>query len=53
MNSSSESSDEDEEWETISYEMVCQVLNHHHSLTKLPYDIKLKVQTNITDCGNG
>ena len=49
MNSSSESSDEDEEWETISYEMVCQVLNHHLSSTKLPYDIKLEVQTNITD----
>ena len=49
MNSSSESSDEDEEWETISYEMVCQILNHHLSSTKLPYNIKLEVQTNITD----
>ena len=49
MNSSSESSDEDEEWETISYEMVCQVLNHHLSSTKLLYNIKLEVQTNITD----
>ena len=49
VNSSSESSDEDEEWETISYEMVCQVLNHHLSSTKLPYNIKLEVQTNITD----
>ena len=49
VNSSSESSDEDEEWETISYEMVCQVLNHHLSSTKLLYDIKLEVQTNITD----
>ena len=49
MNSSSESLDEDEEWETISYEMVCQILNHHLSSTKLPYDIKLEVQTNITD----
>ena len=49
MNSSSESSDEDEEWETISYEMVCQVLNHHLSSTKLPYDIKFEVQTNIMD----
>ena len=47
--SSSESSDEDEEWETISYEMVCQVLNHHLSSNKLPYNIKLEVQTNITD----
>ena len=49
MNSSSESSDEDEGWETISYEMVCQVLNHHLSSTKLPNNIKLEVQTNITD----
>ena len=49
MNSSSESSDKDEEWETISYEMVCQILNHHLSSTKLPYHIKLEVQTNITD----
>ena len=49
MNSSSESSAEDEEWETISYEMVCQVLNHHLSSTKLPYDVKLEVQTNIMD----
>ena len=49
MNSSSESSDEDEEWETISYEIVCQVLNHHLSSTKLPYNVKLEVQTNIMD----
>ena len=49
MNSSSESSDKDEEWETISYEMACQILNHHLSSTKLPYNIKLEVQTNITD----
>ena len=47
--SSSESSDEDEEWETISYEMVCQILNHHLDLVKLPYSVKYKVQTNITD----
>ena len=45
----SESSDKDEEWETISYEMVCQILNHHLGSTKLPYDIKLEVQTNVTD----
>ena len=49
MNSSSESLDEDEEWETISYKMVCQILNHHLSSTKLLYHIKLEVQTNITD----
>ena len=41
--------DEDEEWKTISYEIVCQILNHHLSSTKLPYDVKLEVQTNVTD----
>ena len=46
--SSSESSDEEGEWETISYEMVCQVLNHHLDSTKLPY-IKYEEQTNIID----
>ena len=33
---SCESSDEDEEWETISYEMVCQILDHHLDSVKLP-----------------
>ena len=33
----SESLDEEEEWETISYEMVCQVLYHHLDSTKLPH----------------
>ena len=35
--------------DTISYEMVCQVLSHHLSSTKLLYDVKLEVQTNIMD----
>ena len=48
-NSSSESSDEEEEWETISYEMVCQILDHHLDSTKLPYSVKYEVQTNITN----
>ena len=47
--SSSKSSDDDEEWETVSYEMVCQVLDHHLDSTKLPYNIKLEVQNNIAD----
>ena len=47
--SSSGLSDEYEEWETISYEMVCQILNHHLNSTMLPYDIKLEVQTNVAD----
>ena len=45
----SESSDEGEKWETISYEMACQILNHHLDSTKLPYNIKYEVQTNITE----
>ena len=48
-NSSSESSDEEEEWEMISYEMVCQIPDHHLDSTKLPYSVKYKVQTNIAD----
>ena len=47
--SSSESSDDDEEWEAISYEMVCQILNHHLDLTKIPYKVKHEVQNNIMD----
>ena len=48
-NSSSESSDEEEEWETISYDMVCQILDHHLDSTKLPYNVKYEVQTDIAD----
>ena len=48
-NSSSESSDDEEEWETISYKMVCQILNHHLSSTKLPYHVKHELQSNIMD----
>ena len=47
--SSSQSSDDDEEWETISYGMVCQILNHHLDSTKLPYNVKHEVQNNITE----
>ena len=47
--SSSESLDDDEEWETISYGMVCQILNHHLDLTILPYNVKHEVQNNITE----
>ena len=47
--SSSESLDDDEEWETVSYEMVCQVLNHHLDSTKLSCNVKLEVQNNIAD----
>ena len=45
--SSSESSDDEEEWETISYEVVCQILDYHLGSNKLPYAVKQEVQTNI------
>ena len=48
-NSASESSDEEEEWDTISNEMVCQILDHHLDFTKLLYNVKFEVQTNITN----
>ena len=47
--SSSESSDDEEEWETITYEMVCQILDYHLDSSKLPHHVKHEVQTNITD----
>ena len=45
----SKSSDDDEEWETVSYGIVCQILDHHLGSTKMPYNIKLEVQSNIAD----
>ena len=48
-NSSSESSDGEEEWDTISYEMVCQILDYHLNSAKLPYHVKHEIQTNIAD----
>ena len=47
--SSSESLDDGEEWETISYEMVCQIFDHHLDSVKLPYAVRYEIQTNITD----
>ena len=47
--SSSESSDGEEEWDTISYEMVCQILDYHLSSAKLPYHVKHEIQSNIAD----
>ena len=47
--SSSESSDGEEEWDTISYEMVCQILDYHLSSAKLPYHVKHEIQNNIVD----
>ena len=45
----SESYDDDEEWETISYGMVCQILDHHLNSSKLPYNLRHEVQTNVTE----
>ena len=47
--SSSKSSDDEEEWETITYETVCQILDYHLDSSKLPHHLKHEVQTNITD----
>ena len=43
------SSDDEEEWDTISYEMVCQIIDHHLNSTKLPYYVKHEVQNNIME----
>ena len=45
----SESSDGEDEWDTISYEIVCQILDHHLNSAKLPYHVKHEIQTNIAD----
>ena len=45
--SSSKSSDDEEEWETISYEINCQILDHHLILVKLPHAVKYEVHTNM------
>ena len=47
--SSTESSDDEEEWEIITYETVCQILDYHLGSSKLPCHLKHEVQTNITD----
>ena len=47
--SSSESSDGEEEWKTISYEVVCQILDYHLDSSKLPCDLKHEVQVNTLD----
>ena len=47
--SSSESLDGEEEWEAISYEMVCQILDYHLDSHKLPCNLKYKVQVSTSD----
>ena len=48
-NSASESSDGEEEWEAISYEMVCQILDYHLNSHKIPCNIKHEVQVSTAD----
>ena len=47
--SPSESSDDDEGWETISYSMVFQIVDHHLGSTKLPYNLRYEAQTNVAE----
>ena len=47
--SPSESSDDDEEWETVSYGMVCQIIDHHLGSSKLPYHLRYEAQTNVAE----
>ena len=47
--SSSESLDDDEERETMSYGMVCQIVDHHLDSTKLPYNLTYQVQHNVAE----
>ena len=44
-----ESSDGEEEWEAISCDMVCQILDYHLDSRKIPCNIKHEVQVSTTD----
>ena len=48
-NSASESSDDEEEWEAISYEMVSQILDYHLDSSKIPCQVKHEVQVSTAD----
>ena len=48
-NSALEFSDGEEEWEAISYEMVCQILDYHLNSRKIPCHIKHEVQVSTAD----
>ena len=47
--SASESSGDKVEWEAISYEMVCQILDYHPDSHKIPCNIKHEVQVSTAD----
>ena len=44
-----ESSDGEDEWEAISYDMVCQILDYHLDSSKIPCQIKHEVQVSTVD----
>ena len=44
--SSSESEDDDDNWETISYGMVCQSINHLTNSMKILFAVKYEIQNN-------
>ena len=48
-NSASESSDGEDKWEAISYEMVSQILGYHLDSIKIPCQIKHEVQVSTAD----
>ena len=39
----------EDEWEAISYDMVCQILDYHLDSSKIPCNLKHKVQVSTTD----
>ena len=47
--SASESSDDEDEWEAISYEMVSQILDYHLNSSKIPCQVKHEVQVSTAD----
>ena len=49
-NSASESSDGEEEWEAISYEMVCQILDYHLDSCKIPCHLKHRSPSKHSGC---
>ena len=44
--SSSESEDDDDNWETIFYGMVCQSINHLKNSMQIPFHVKYEIQNN-------
>ena len=51
--SSSESSEDKEEWETITYSMVCQIFDYQLDSTKLPYHVKHDSSDKYSRCQKG